>query len=55
MSSPGLQPIPFGSLAEQAYNREFTAILDPILNLQLDPRAAVDQAISRAQAALNKM
>ena len=55
LASPALQPIPYGSLAEQAYNTEFTAILDPVLNMQVDPRAAVDTAVSRAQAALNKM
>ena len=55
LKSPALQPIPYGSLAEQAYNTEFTAILQPILNLQVDAKAAVDTAVSRAQAALDKM
>lgn len=54
-SSPALQPIPFGSIADSAYNKEFIAILDPVLNLQIDARAAVDTAIARAQAALDKM
>jgi hypothetical protein len=55
LASPALQPIPYGSLAEQAYNTEFTAILGPVLNMQVDAKAAVDTAVSRAQAALDKM
>ena len=53
--SPGNQPIPFGSPAEQAYNTEFSAILDPVLNLEIDARDAVDTAVERAQAALDRM
>ena len=55
LSSPVLQPIPFFSMAQAAYNQEFIAILDPVLNLQVDAKAAVDTAVSRAQAVLDKM
>lgn len=54
-SSPANEPIPFNSPAEQAYNTEFSAILDPVLNLEIDARDAVDQAIERAQQALDRM
>jgi multiple sugar transport system substrate-binding protein len=55
IGSKNLGPIPYGSPAEQAYNTELNAILDPVLNLQIDARAAVDQAITRAQASLDRM
>jgi multiple sugar transport system substrate-binding protein len=55
LSSTVLQPIPFFSPAQQAYNQEFGAILDPVLTLQVDARKAVDTAVSRAQAVLDRM
>ncbi len=55
MAGPAVLPIPYGTPAEQAYNTELSAILEPILNLEIEPRVAVDQAIARAQAALDKM
>jgi multiple sugar transport system substrate-binding protein len=55
MAGPGVLPIPYGTPAEQAYNTELSAILEPILNLEIDARAAVDKAIERAQTALDKM
>jgi multiple sugar transport system substrate-binding protein len=55
LSSPVLQPIPFFSPAQQAYNQEFGAILDPVLTLQVDARKAVDTAVKRAQAVLDRM
>jgi multiple sugar transport system substrate-binding protein len=55
LSSPVLQPIPFFSPAQQAYNQEFGAILDPVLTLQVDARKAVDTAVRRAQAVLDRM
>jgi multiple sugar transport system substrate-binding protein len=55
ISGKGILPIPFGCPAEQAYNTEFSAILEPVLNLEIDARTAVDKAIERAQAALDKM
>jgi len=53
-NSPAVQPIPFGSPAEAAYNTEFTAVRDPVLNLEISAREAVDEAISRAQKVLEK-
>ncbi len=55
LSSPVLQPIPFFSPAQQAYNQEFGAILDPILTLQVDAKKAVETAVRRAQAVLDRM
>lgn len=55
MASPAVKPIPYGSPAEQAYNTEFSAILEPVLTLEIDAREAVDIAIERAQAALDKI
>ncbi|MGD0728111.1 MAG: ABC transporter substrate-binding protein [Spirochaetia bacterium] len=55
LSSPVLQPIPFFSPAQAAYNQEFGAILDPVLTLQVDAKTAVDTAVSRAQAVLDRM
>jgi multiple sugar transport system substrate-binding protein len=55
IGSKNLGPIPYGSPAEQTYNTELNAVLDPVLNLQIDARAAVDQAVSRAQASLDRM
>lgn len=55
MASPAVLPIPFGTPAEQAYNTEFTAILEPVLTLEMDAREAVDIAVERSQKALDKM
>ncbi len=55
MASPAVLPIPFGTPAEQAYNTEFSAILEPVLTLEIDAREAVDLAVARAQAALDKI
>ena len=54
LGSPAVLPIPYGTPAEQAYNTEFSAILAPVLTLQIDAREAVDKAIARAQAVLDK-
>jgi ABC-type glycerol-3-phosphate transport system substrate-binding protein len=55
MASPAVLPIPFGTPAEQAYNTEFSAILEPVLTLEMDARDAVDLAVERAQTALDKL
>lgn len=55
LASPVLQPIPFFSPAQAAYNQEFGAILDPVLTLQVDAKQAVDTAVGRAQAVLDRM
>ena len=55
IGSKNLGPIPYGSPAEQAYNTELNAMLDPVLNLQIDARKAVDDAVARAQSSLDRM
>lgn len=55
MASSAIQPIPYGTPAEQAWNTEFSAILEPVLTLEIDAHEAVDMAIKRAQTALDKI